>query len=43
VKKLIVFLAICVAAYYVVTNYFGKVGPKVTGNAKEAEQVLQQP
>jgi hypothetical protein len=40
-KKLVIFLALLVAAYYVATHYFGVVGPKMVSNAKEAEQVLQ--
>lgn len=42
-RKLLIFIAIAVAAGYVATNYLGKVGPTVTGNVSEAERVLQDP
>ena len=39
-KKLLILIALLVAAGYVATHYFGFVGPKLVSNADVANQVL---
>lgn len=40
-KKLLILTALLLAAGYVATHYIGDVGPKITGDAQIANEVLK--